>query len=337
MAGLRAAVAVVPAPEVSVAMTASIGVARSDPGVGRPGTAQPSPGRLLRRAEQARTAAKRRGLNQTRWFDSGEEAAMVRRSRRDLELEQAWGQRQFRLWFQPQVCADSGRLTGFEALLRWQHPTRGLLAPAAFIADLEGSALARPVGWWVLSEALTQLGTWQAAGWDLTVSVNLGAQLVNDAELAAGVAQALARHPQLPPDRLELELLETATIEDVAVVAAQVAQLQAGGVRVALDDFGVGGSSLALLHRLGVDTVKVDRSFVLRLPDDPDLEAMVRTIVALAQRFGADVVADSRQAPVGSSVRRHSWLAVHGEGCFEPSGCDGVRPSRSRSTVGRHR
>lgn len=322
LAGLRAAVGVLPTAEAPTPLTASIGIARSDRGSGKP-----SPGRLLQRAEQARIAAKRRGLNQTKRFDSGEEAAIVRRSRRDVELEQAAAEGQFRLWFQPQIQVADGHLTGFEALLRWQHPSRGLLPPAAFIDDLERSALAQKVGWWVLSQALAQRQAWAAAGWPLQVSVNLGAAQVNDTDLSDRVAQTLADHPQFDPEYLELELLETLTIEHVAGLAANITALQQRGVRVALDDFGVGSSSLSLLHRLGVDTVKVDRSFVMGLPDDPDLKAMVSTIVALAQRFDADVVAE------GVETERHLAL-VRELGCRRAQGYAIARPMPAEEVLG---
>lgn len=295
-------------------LTASIGIAISTPShrVGNPAW-------LLRQAEAARTAAKRRGADSVTVFDHVREDAERRHLSAMSEIEQAWQRREFRVWYQPQVSLDDGQLLGFEALLRWQHPERGLLAPAAFLDALDRSPWSVDVGMWVIDQAVAQLSRWVAQGWDIAVSANLGDAQLADPRLDERVAAVLAAHPSVRPGQLELELLETANLTDIASIAALVGRLHGLGVRVALDDFGVAWSSLSLLHRLEVDTVKIDRSFVRHLPDDESSRAVVATIVELCQRFGTDVVAE------GVETEEHVQV-LQALGCRRAQGYGIARP-----------
>jgi EAL domain-containing protein (putative c-di-GMP-specific phosphodiesterase class I) len=186
----------------------------------------------------------------------------------------------------------SGQLVGAEALIRWQHPTRGLLPPAAFLPVFEDHPLAVDVGEWVIDTALAQIGAWQAQGLQMPVSVNVGAHQLQQPDFVARLAALLARHPEVRPEALELEILETSALQDVVHAAQLIETCRQMGVTFALDDFGTGYSSLTYLKRLRVALLKIDQSFVRDMLDDPDDKAILDGIIRLAGAFRCAVIAE---------------------------------------------
>jgi len=213
----------------------------------------------------------------------------------DLELESqlalAVERNEFILYYQPQVRADDAAVVGAEALIRWQHPTRGLLEPDLFIPLVEQQHLIVPIGQWVLREAVRAARRWQLAGQALPVSVNVSSLQFRDPGFGASVARVL-HDAGLGGEWLELEITERMLMDDIDAVAAALADLKALGVRIAIDDFGTGYSSLGRLKRLPIDRIKIDRSFVHGLPGDAGNAAIARAIVTLAQSLGLETIAE---------------------------------------------
>jgi EAL domain-containing protein (putative c-di-GMP-specific phosphodiesterase class I) len=263
-------------------LTVSIGVAV---------TADPdrSPDELVRDADTAMYRAKERGKDRCELFGEDMLADVTRRLDVESGLRGALERGELRLHYQPEVDLASGRVHAVEALLRWQHPERGLLAPAEFIAVAEDTGLIVPIGAWAIREACRQAARWSAA--PVTIRVNISARQLRDPELVAVVREALA-HSGVPPSELCLELTESVLMQDVASGAATLGELRALGVRLALDDFGTGYSSLAYLRRLQVDLLKVDRSFMTELGEQPAEETIVAAIVGLARGLGLGVTAE---------------------------------------------
>jgi EAL domain-containing protein (putative c-di-GMP-specific phosphodiesterase class I) len=201
------------------------------------------------------------------------------------------------LHYQPRLEVASGKLTGVEALIRWQHPRRGLLAPGKFIDVAEDSGLIVAIGEWVLETACDQLKTWQRAMPGLRLSVNLSVGQVGDGDrLHAAVQRALTR-AELVPGLLELELTESHLMQNIAEKAGLLRRLGELGVGIAIDDFGTGYSSLAYLRSLPVDAIKIDGSFVRDLHADADDSAIVQAIVAMAHALRLTVVAEGVETP----------------------------------------
>jgi EAL domain-containing protein (putative c-di-GMP-specific phosphodiesterase class I) len=186
----------------------------------------------------------------------------------------------------------TGEVIGAEALIRWQHPVRELLLPAIFLPVIEDHQLAVDIGEWVINTALTQMETWQAAGLNIPVSVNVGARQLQQTNFVDRLRSVLLAHPTIPSNRLELELLETSALEDVAGVSELIKTCNELGVRFALDDFGTGYSSLTYLKRLPVALLKIDQSFVRDMLDDPDDLAILEGVIGLANAFKREVIAE---------------------------------------------
>jgi EAL domain-containing protein (putative c-di-GMP-specific phosphodiesterase class I) len=185
-----------------------------------------------------------------------------------------------------------GLVIGAEALIRWQHPQEGLLPPARFIPTVDTSELAVDVGQWVLKEALRQMTVWAAHGLHLPVSVNLSGHHLLQPDFIAQLRTLLAAYPTVPPHHLELEILETATLEDMTEVSTLIAGCRALGVNFALDDFGTGYSSLTYLKRLPVDLLKIDQSFVREMLTDAEALAIVKGVIGLSEAFRRGVIAE---------------------------------------------
>jgi diguanylate cyclase (GGDEF)-like protein len=247
---------------------------------------------LLALAALALRHAKLGGSLQLRRFSpSMREEALVRRHL-DLELRRAFREGEFELHYQPQVELRSGQPSGAEALLRWRHPERGLLMPAAFIDALTHSTIAQAVGTWVLQQACHDAVGWPAVhGRRLKVGVNLFPAQFNDDALVDKVDAALAASG-LPPAQLEIELTETIALRDDGIAEKTLMQLRKRGIRVSYDDFGTGHASLSMLHRLPVDRVKIDRSFVRDMLGSRGDKAIVRSIALIAMNFDMEVIAE---------------------------------------------
>ncbi|KQP08927.1 bifunctional diguanylate cyclase/phosphodiesterase [Pseudorhodoferax sp. Leaf265] len=247
---------------------------------------------VLSQADMALYKAKGAGGNQVCFFDPALQADVNARAGLLADLRQAQARGELRLYFQPIVQADR-QVGGFEALLRWVHPVRGLVSPADFIPLAEQSGLILPIGQWVLDQACAQLARWAQGpatrGW--TLAVNVSARQFRDDGFVPSVQRALACSGA-DPHRLRLELTESMLHADLDATIARMAALRRVGVRFALDDFGTGYSSLSYLKRLPLDQLKIDKSFVAEITTDPDDAAIARTIVSLARSLRLRVVAE---------------------------------------------
>ncbi len=281
---------------------------------------------LMRHADQAMYLAKQAGKNRYHLFDVARDAA-VQTQRESLEhIRQGLDREEFVLFYQPKVNMKTGRVIGAEALIRWQHPQRGLLSPAAFLPIIEGHALSVDVGEWVIATALAQMTAWHAAGLDLPVSVNIGARQLQQASFVERLGALLAAHPHVPPHCLELEILETSALEDMRHVSDIMRACQALGVRFALDDFGTGYSSLTYLKHLPAELIKIDQSFVRDMMTDADDLAIVKGVIGLAAAFQREVIAEGVEtAEHGAQLLALGAELAQGYGIARPMPAHAVR------------
>ncbi|NDU92199.1 MAG: EAL domain-containing protein, partial [Ferrovum sp.] len=248
---------------------------------------------LLKQADLAMYQAKAMGRNMLRFFDPEMQVMIMKRAMLEAELRQGIQEDQYLLHFQPKVSCVTGRITGFEALLRWQHPVRGLTGPGEFVQVLEETGLIVPVGAWVLTTACSQMKRWHDAGLGTpTVSVNIsGKQIHNITDLSASVQAALTASG-LAPRYLELELTESQLMNDAERDINLLQRLKEMGVKLSVDDFGTGYSSLAYLKRFPIDSLKIDRAFVQDIVADPNDVSITRAIITLAHNLKLKVVAE---------------------------------------------
>ena len=264
----------------------SIGIALSN-------AAYDQPEDMLRDADTAMYRAKSLGKARYEVFDADMRASVMARLQLETDLRRAIERKEFRNFYQPIVTLDSGRIVGFEALLRWQHPTKGMVGPEEFIFVAEETGMIRELGWWSLREACRQMSNWRArseAYLDLSVSVNLSVKQLLQPHLVEDMKQLL-RDVTLPPQALKLEITESAVMADPAAAAETLQQIKLLGISLAIDDFGTGYSSLSYLHRFPLDTLKIDRSFISGVGDGDDME-IARTIMPMARNLRLDVVAE---------------------------------------------
>lgn len=249
---------------------------------------------LMRHADQAMYIAKESGKNRYHLFDTAEDNA-VKVQREILEsIRCALDNQEFVLYYQPKVNMRTGTVIGAEALIRWQHPERGLLNPFEFLPAIENSPMMIELGEWVIDSALTQISQWQAMGLNLPLntSVNIAAIQLQQTNFVNRLTTLLASHPDVSPHFLELEVLETSALEDVHHVSTIMNDCMAQGVNFALDDFGTGYSSLTYLRRLPASLIKIDQSFVRDMLHDVDDLAIVEGVIALAKSFKREVIAE---------------------------------------------
>ncbi len=247
---------------------------------------------LLRQASQAMFQAKQAGKNRIVVFDAAQDRLQRGRVEQVARFRQALEQGELVLHYQPKVHMRSGALVGVEALVRWQHPKRGLLPPGQFLPFIEGDPLCIELDRWVLKAALQQLTDWRAAGQSVPISVNISAAQLSQPRFLEELRGALQRHPEVRPGDLEIEVLETSALEDLVHVASLIEGCRALGVRVALDDFGTGYSSLAYLKQLAADLLKVDQSFVRDCLEDSDDLAILDAVLSLARAFRCQALAE---------------------------------------------
>jgi diguanylate cyclase (GGDEF)-like protein/PAS domain S-box-containing protein len=294
-------------------ITASAGLVRVPPGH----TA--SPEALLSNADLALYRAKAAGGGVCQVFSQVDRAEYEAQRLLEVEISRAAEQGEFELHYQPQVRLSDGALVGAEALIRWRHPTRGLLGPALFLEALESSRHARRVGDWIIDEACRQAAVWRRVGLQLRIGVNLfGGQLVAG-DLAEVIETALAAHG-LPPEALELELTENIALrQDKDEMLAPLRALLARGVGIAFDDFGTGFASLTTLREFPLTRLKIDRSFISGLPDAAHDAAIVESVLVLARSLGLEVIAEGIETRA-----QEGFLATRG--CLEGQGYRFGRP-----------
>jgi len=247
---------------------------------------------LMRHADQAMYQAKQAGRNRHAVFDVAGDVAATSQSRNAEEIRTGLARGEFRLHYQPKVNMATGAVVGAEALIRWLHPERGLLLPGDFLPFVENRPICVDVGEWVINTALEQLEAWSNAGLNLPVSVNIGARQLLQGDFMDRLKEALARHQNLPTNRLELEILETSALDDIARTSELVRACRDLGIRFALDDFGTGYSSLTYLRGLPADVLKIDRSFVGGMLDDANDLAIVTGVIGFARAFNRQVIAE---------------------------------------------
>jgi diguanylate cyclase (GGDEF)-like protein/PAS domain S-box-containing protein len=277
--------------EQEVFVTSSIGIAALSP------REEDGPEGLLRDADAAMYRAKQSGKSRYQLFDDSMNAVALDRLNLENDLRRALERGEYRLHYQPTMSLETGRITGVEALLRWEHPERGLVLPGEFIPIAEETGLIIPLGRWVLREACRQVMEWGEtlpAGYPartLAVSVNLSAKQFMQEDLTRDIVRAL-EETGLPPERLILEITESVVMEDASMTAEVMRGLKALGVRISVDDFGTGYSSLAYLERFPADYLKIDRSFVEGLGRGPESTAIISAMVNLSRDLGLGVVAE---------------------------------------------
>ncbi|MGZ5008987.1 MAG: PAS domain S-box protein, partial [Methylobacter sp.] len=247
---------------------------------------------LLRHADQAMYIAKQSGKNRFYIYDT--EMDLRVRSHNELVKNIRLGleHNQFELYFQPKINLLSKQLVGAEALIRWRHPERGLLSPIEFLRPIENTELDIEIGNWVIAAALAQINSWHCAGLDIEVSINISAYHMESTRFTEKLQQQLAHYPNIQPGRLQIEILETAALNDLPIVCEIIESCRQLGVRFALDDFGTGYSSLSYLSKLPIDALKIDQSFVRDMLEDKGDRAIVQGIIALAHAFDRQIVAE---------------------------------------------
>lgn len=271
--------------ELSLNVHASIGVTLyPDDGA--------DPDTLLRHADQAMYRAKAQGRNRFNLFDTVLEDRVRARRMHLVEIEQGLKSGQFKLYFQPKVELRTRKLFGFEALVRWHHPERGLLGPDDFLPFLGQSELEPVFGAAMIEQALDCMAAWQKAGHSLRVSVNVSGPHLLRPDFVDQLSEQLQVHPELRPGQLCLEIVESAAVADLGVAVDVLKEVRDLGVEVAIDDFGTGYSSLSYLRSLPVDELKIDRSFVLNMLEDSGDETIVRSVIGMAQAFDIRVIAE---------------------------------------------
>jgi diguanylate cyclase (GGDEF)-like protein len=265
-----------------IIVSASVGIAMGD---------RAYPEDLLRDADVALYQAKGAGKNRYEVFDPEVRTDISKRTELEFDLRSALEGDQFRLVYQPIYDLDDLTLVGVEALLRWEHPTKGLMQPDRFIPILEQSGQIREVGHWVLREACTQMAAWHAKGDTLDVSVNVSGRQLDDDVIVAHVRDALETSG-LPATSLIIEVTETALMRNANATARRLSAIKELGVRVAVDDFGTGYSSLAYLRQFPVDCLKIDRMFTSAITTSPESKALVGTLVQLGRDLGLRTLAE---------------------------------------------
>jgi diguanylate cyclase (GGDEF)-like protein len=268
--------------QVHLTVTASVGVAAGE---------RASAEELLRDADIAMYRAKWDGKNRYAVFESGMQDTVLRRMELDMDLREALDRDEFFLVYQPTFALSDMTPTGVEALIRWRHPTRGIVQPDAFIPVLEETGLITEVGRWVLHEACRQGAEWRAAGHPIDIAVNVSARQLDTDELIGDIERSLS-DSGLDVEALTIEITETTLMRNVEETARRLAAIKQLGVRIAIDDFGTGYSSLAHLQQFPVDALKIDRSFISGLRANEEGEMLIRTLVQLGKALSIETFAE---------------------------------------------
>ena len=279
--------------------------------------------KLLQKAEQTMTLAKSRSRNRYQFYIASVDSEMRRRRELEKDLRDALAQNQLHLVYQPQVDYRDHRVVGVEALLRWQHPQHGFVAPDLFIPLAEQNGTIIPIGEWILDQTCRQLREWHDQGFsDLRMAINLSTVQLHHAELPR-VVNNLMQVYRLPPKSLELEVTETGLMEDISTAAQHLLSLRRSGALIAIDDFGTGYSSLSYLKSLPLDKIKIDKSFVQDLLEDEDDATIVRAIIQLGKSLGMQVIAEGVE-----TAEQEAYIIA--QGCHEGQGYFYSKPLPAR-------
>lgn len=275
---------------------------------------------LMRHADQAMYQSKLDGKNCFHFFNAEQDKKVLQKIDRLNEIEHALQNNQLCMYYQPKVNMNTGKVFGAEALIRWQHPVKGLIPPFDFLPILEGTALEVTIGNWVIGQALMQLDTWHKKNIDLEVSINVSSHHLQSTGFFSVIKQALAQYPDVDSHCLQLEILESSALGDITAISKLIKTCQDElGVRVALDDFGTGYSSLTHMRSLPAQTIKIDQSFVRDMLEDPNDYSIIDGIIGLAESFNREVIAE------GVETTEHG-LMLQLMGCDEAQGYGIARP-----------
>jgi len=295
--------------ELRLTVTASVGIA-----AGQRASAE----ELLRDADIAMYRAKWDGKNRYAVFETGMQDTVANRMELDMDLRDAHEQGQFFLAYQPTFSLSDMTPTGVEALIRWQHPTRGVVQPDAFIPALEQTGLITDVGRWVLREACRQGAAWRRAGYPIAMAVNVSARQLDTDELIADIQAALS-DSGLEASALTIEITETTLMRNIEETVRRLGEIKRLGVRIAIDDFGTGYSSLAHLQQFPVDALKIDRSFISGLKHNKEGETLIRTLVQLGKALSIETFAEGIE-------QQHELSLLQDEDCDNGQGFLFARP-----------
>jgi diguanylate cyclase len=262
---------------------------------------------LLQDADTAMYQAKLHGKSSYQIFDRRMHLTMVHRLRLESDLQRALERQEFILHYQPIMNLQTQELVGFEALVRWKHPTRGMVSPGEFVSSMETTGLIVPLGILVLEQACQQLRLWHQQGWtDLSMSVNLSARQFASSTLLADISRVLTK-TAVNPACLKLEITESAIMDNAEMAIALTNELRLRRIQISIDDFGTGYSSLGYLHRFPVDTLKIDRSFVSQIQSESHNYPVINTIITLSRQLGLSVVAEGIE-----TLQQLKWLQQAG-------------------------
>ncbi|MEY3288948.1 MAG: hypothetical protein RLZZ419_1190, partial [Pseudomonadota bacterium] len=250
---------------------------------------------LIRQADQAMYQAKQTGKNRYHLFDVAQDKLTRSQNETLASIRLALAANEFELYYQPKVNLRLGKIVGVEALIRWRHPTKGILAPAEFLPLIENHALSINIGEWVINTAMSQIESWHNIGLNLPVSVNISAQQLQQDGFLESLRRLLKNHPMVKQGDLEMEILETSAMRDLAKASQLMADSRDMGILFSLDDFGTGYSSLTYLKRLPINQLKIDQSFVRDMLSNVDDLAIVEGVLALAAAFSLDVIAEGME------------------------------------------
>ncbi|MBK3445752.1 putative bifunctional diguanylate cyclase/phosphodiesterase [Pseudomonas lactis] len=247
---------------------------------------------LLRHADQAMYKAKQRGRDCFHLFDVSLDKKAKTAFETVIRVSEALHNGELCLYYQPKINLNSGAVIGFEALLRWQHPQEGLIPPLDFLPLVEQTDLIVEIGEWVIDQALNQIGRWAALGHTWSVSVNIAALHFQRADFTETLKSLLACHPNVAPQMLDIEIVESVVLENIQHVSKRLIACQDLGVTFSLDDFGAGYSSLSYLKQLPTQSIKIDQSFIRHILDDKDSLVLTKAIIGLAKSFNREVIAE---------------------------------------------
>ncbi len=275
------------------------------------------PDTLLRHADQAMYLAKQGGRNRFHLFDVSLDREVRATYQSVASMRRALEADELRLVYQPKVNLRTGQVVGFEALVHWQSPQRGLLEPHEFLPLVAQTDVIGEIGEWVIDRVLAQIQAWRRTGYNWPVSLNIAARHFQRADFVPRLQALLARYAEVPAQMLDLEIVESVAIENIQRVSQCLQDCQALGVRFSLDDFGTGYSSLSYLKRLRTQTIKIDRSFIRDILHDQDDLALTKAVIGLARAFGREVIAEGLETAeqgrllisLGCDVAQGSFVA----------------------------